>query len=488
MELCETNKRVIPKSGEELIIERRWPGKILPGAIQHVKMRNNLWNCVDYCFGVCGEADSVNRPEACCCWNCWCLIIWVYRVSCWPAIVVKDRFYGIDLYTEDRSVLTRKMVLVGNPMTPYDVNRVYTKMNENSKGGINNVMLRNNDPVDRRYLQRCADNGLCSSTHASVRGKPIREEGRFGYMDTPVRDADWSVEYSVGTSPVGDIRIGYLRDPVDRGQSPDAAPLTKLLLCYTLRLLRNYCVAEYITWWTFCDMVCNPLCGEGLLLRRGAFQACQAMEGAVLVDNCSSVTIDASLGIPWDAPRVVVDGTSAMAFQLVPRPHSTLDGDEVINDRRILPDGDRRLVRFRRPEFHGANSESCDVASLVKGEAGETPTSELTKDILPGEPMWGTAVQSPGYTVPEEATVRDIWAPDCTPALPAPALRMRSQSRLTTWPLLDQHQSRNAPPVVGAVLTKDIDTAAGALLHDSDMKNSMRITEWSRLLGEPPQE
>ena len=248
MELCETDKRAIPISGEVLTIERLWPGKILPGAIQHLKMRNNLWNCVDYCFGVCEKADSVNRQEACSCWKCWCLIIWVYHVSCWPAIVVKDQFYGIDLYTGDRSVLTRKLVLVGNPMKPYGVNRVYTKMNENFKGGINNVMLRNNDPVDRRYLQRCADNGLRSLTHASVRGKPIREKGRIGYMDIPVCDADWSVEYSVGISPVWDIRIGYLRDPVDRGQSPDTAPLNELLLFYTLRRLRNYCVAEYITW------------------------------------------------------------------------------------------------------------------------------------------------------------------------------------------------------------------------------------------------
>ena len=391
-----------------MTIERRRPGKILPGAIQQVKMRNNLWNCVAYCFGVCGKADSVNRPETCSCWKCWCLIIWVYRVSCWPAIVVKDRFYGIDLDTEDRNVTTRKLVLVGNPMTPYDVTPVYTKMNENFKGGINNVMLRNNDPVDRRYLQRCVDNGLRSSTHVSVRGKPIREKGRFGYMDTPVRDADWSVEYSVGLSPVGDSRIGYLREPVDRGQSTDAAPLTELLLFYTLRRLRNYCVAEYITLWTFCDTVWNPLCIDGLLLRRGAFQACQAMEGAVLVDSRSNVTFEAELGIPWDAPRVVVDETSAMAFRLVPRPHRVvlLGGDEVVNDRRILPDGDSRVVRFRKPELHGANRESSDVASLVKGEAGETPTSELKKDISPGEPMLGTAVQSPGYTVPRRGDCR----------------------------------------------------------------------------------
>ena len=37
---------------------------------------------------------------------------------------------------------------MGNPMTPCDVICVYTKMNENFKGGIDNVMHWNNDPVD----------------------------------------------------------------------------------------------------------------------------------------------------------------------------------------------------------------------------------------------------------------------------------------------------------------------------------------------------
>ena len=223
------------------------------------------------------------------------MIIWVYRVSCWAAIVVKDRFYGIDLYTEDRRVFTRELVLVGNPMTPYDVTRVYTKMNENFKGGINNVMIRNNDPVDRRYLQRCADNGLRSSTHASVRGKPIREKGRFGYMDTPVRDADWSVEYSVGLSPVGDIRIGYLRGPVDRRQSNDAAPLTELLVLYTLLHLYDYCAAGSALSWTFCDTVKKNISAKELSLRCSVFPVKHMMEGAALVDDRSDVTFDVEL-------------------------------------------------------------------------------------------------------------------------------------------------------------------------------------------------
>ena len=97
--------------------------------------------------------------------------------------------------------------MFGDPVTPCDVIRVYTKMNENFKGGIDNVMFMNNDPVDSLYHQWCADNRHWSWPHTSVRGKPIREKGWFGCVDTPVRDADWSVECSVGLTPVGDIRI-----------------------------------------------------------------------------------------------------------------------------------------------------------------------------------------------------------------------------------------------------------------------------------------
>ena len=70
------------------------------------------------------------------------------------------------------------------------------------------------------------------------------------------------------------------------------------------------------------------------------------MEGAVLVDNRSGVTFDAELCIPWDAPRVVVDITSTEAFTPVPLPHRVvlLSRDEDVDDRRILPDGDSRVV------------------------------------------------------------------------------------------------------------------------------------------------
>ena len=98
---------------------------------------------MDYCFGVWGKADSVNRPETGPCGNCCCLRCRSYCVLCLVAIVIKDRFYGIELFTEGRCVFTRGPGLVGNPVRPCDVIQVYTKMKENFTGGMNNVVMRN---------------------------------------------------------------------------------------------------------------------------------------------------------------------------------------------------------------------------------------------------------------------------------------------------------------------------------------------------------
>ena len=184
MVLGETDTRDILVYKEDCTPERRRPENISPGTHQQVEMSNNQWNCVDYCFGVCGKAESVNRSGTGSCWNCGCWIVWDYRVSCLAAIVIKDRLHGIDLFTEHRRVFTRGPRLVGNPVTPCDVIRVYTKMNENFKGGINNVMFRNNDPVDSRYHQRCADNRrLIDIGHGHTRQCVANRSGRRGGSD-----------------------------------------------------------------------------------------------------------------------------------------------------------------------------------------------------------------------------------------------------------------------------------------------------------------
>ena len=90
----------------------------------------------------------------------------------------------------------------------------------------------------------------------------IREKARFGCMNSPVRDADWSVECSVDLSPVGDIRIEYIRDTDNRGQSTDAAPLTELLDLYTLLHVYYNCATGSVLSWTFCDTVRENISSE----------------------------------------------------------------------------------------------------------------------------------------------------------------------------------------------------------------------------------
>ena len=185
MGLCETDKRGIPVYREKCVPESQRPGNTSPDALQRMKMSNYQCHCVDYCIGVCGKAESVNCPETGSCWNCCCLICQGYCVSCLVAIVIKDRFYGIELFTEGRCVFTRGPGLVGNPVRPCDAIQVYTKMKEKFTGVMDMVMMRNKDPVDSRRLQRCADNGHRSLALTSGKGKPIREKGWFGCVDNP---------------------------------------------------------------------------------------------------------------------------------------------------------------------------------------------------------------------------------------------------------------------------------------------------------------
>ena len=200
---------------------------------------------------------------------------------------------------------------MGDPMKPYDAISVYGMMNENFKGGLNNVMLRNKDPVDSRCHQRCVDNRHAMGTRASGNDKLIRVKGRFGCLYSPVRDADWSVVRSVDLSPAGDVWIEYIGDEFDQRQSTDAAPLTKLQDLYTLLHIYSDCVTGFTSIWTFCVTVQDINCGEEFTQHGSYLSMCQTMDGAALVDNRSGVTFRAELCIPWDAPEAVIDIDSA---------------------------------------------------------------------------------------------------------------------------------------------------------------------------------
>ena len=143
-------------------------------------------------------------------------------------IVTKTRSLGIYLFTEGRCVYASTLGLVDVHVRVYDVIPVYVWMKENFNGGLNKVMLRKKAPVDSCYHQRGGDNRQVRRTRA-VDNRPIHVWGRFGFLYSPVRGADWSDVLSVGGGPVGkDVWIGYIGDGFSQCQSPDAAPLTEL--------------------------------------------------------------------------------------------------------------------------------------------------------------------------------------------------------------------------------------------------------------------
>ena len=359
----ETDTSDIPVYNECFTPDRRSPVKVSPDAKAQVAISDNQWNSRDCCFSVCKKADSVNRSGIGSCWDCLCWLVWGNRVSCLAAIVIKDRSHGIDLYTEERRVCTSRLALVGDPMTPCDVIPVYAMMNGNFKGGLDNVMLRNKDPLDSRYHQRCVDNRHRPGTRASVCEKLIRERGRFGCSDSPVRDADWSDECSVGVRPVGDVRIEYIGDVFSQGQSTDAAPLTELFDFYTLLHIYSDCATGFTSIWTFCITVRNNISGEDFTWRCSDFSVCQTMDGAALVDDRSGVTFRAELCIPWDAPKTVVDIDSGELVSLGSFPDKVgLFGrrnDAAVS--RILRGRDSRSVRFLVPDTRGVNRSYHDV-------------------------------------------------------------------------------------------------------------------------------
>ena len=211
-------------------------------------------------------------------------------------------------------------------------------------------------------------------------------------MDTPVRDADWPVEYSVGLSPVGEIRIGYLRDPVDRRQSTDAAPLTELLVFYTLHHLDDYCAAGSALSWTFCVTVKKDISVEELSLRGSVFPVKHMMDAAALVDDRSGVTFDVELCVPWDAPKAVVDINSAEVVTIGSFP----DKVELFGRRkdaavsRIIQGRDSRSVHFLVQDPRGLDQNFHDVTIVDMDDEREPMVTPAVMKRL--RELWPPAV------------------------------------------------------------------------------------------------
>ena len=338
---CEAGKRNIPVCF--------LPKTVLPGTHQQAEMIDIKWERLDHQCGVCWYPDSNNRPDTYICGDCRCLMALCCCVSC-LVTVVRSRLIEIDQFSDCRHTYKWGSGLLGNPMTLSDVICLYAKMNQKFKGGMENVMIEYNDTVDSSELQRCADGHHSALAHASAHDKPIREKGRFGYVDTPVPNADWLHRCAVLFVPVGDVRIGYIKSAVDRGQSTDAAPVTE---SYIRFFASTIIVLQDILEVGLSAIRCFKTCMlKNSCYGRGVLPVYRTMEGAALVDDRVGITFDIELCVPWDAPEAVVDINSADVVTLgsVPDKVGLFGCRTEAAASRILQGRDSRSVRFLVPD------------------------------------------------------------------------------------------------------------------------------------------
>ena len=354
---------------------------------------DSLRNMTGNCFGVCGLTHRLNRPEIDWCWECIDRLIWGYRVSCVVTIVTKNRSVGIDVFIEGSCVYASTRDLEDGPVRPCDVIPVYVWMTEKFKDVLNKVMLVIKAPVDSHDLQRGGDNGQVRETRASVDNRPIRVEGRFGCLYSPVKGADWLDVLSVGGGPVGkDVWIGYIGDGFSQYQSPDAAPLTELQDLNTLLHIYSDCATGFYLIWTVSITVRISLgvvevtscCGELLLG--------QTMDGAALADDRPGITFTAELCVPWDAPEAVVDinSTDLISLGSFPDKVGLFGRRKEAAVSRIMAGRDSRSVRFVVPDGRVVDRGYHDV-TVVDMEEEREPMVVLS-DMTRLRELWPVEV------------------------------------------------------------------------------------------------
>ena len=251
---CQTEETMIPENLEDPLCVCLLENNISLGTHRQTEFNAVQYSSLDRHWGTCWYSGEITQMDGYICFDCWCLMTLCCSVSCLVTIATTC-LIRIDQFVGGRNPFAWGMDLLCNRMTPFDATRLCVKMNQDFKGGFDNVRTRYNDTVDSRGLTQCADGQQCLLVHFSTGDTPIRETRRLGSYYTPVPASDWPPGGAAHYMPAGNARIGYIRRAVDRGQSINAAPVTGLLVSYTFLRYFRYCAAGYTSCWTFCDTV-----------------------------------------------------------------------------------------------------------------------------------------------------------------------------------------------------------------------------------------
>ena len=123
--------------------------------------RQTEFNAIQYSgldrhCGICRDSGEMTQMDGYICFDCWCLMTLYCYVSC-LVTVATTCLIETDQFVNDRNPFTWDMNLLCNRMTPFEATHGCVKMNQNFKGGFDNVGTRYNDTVDSRGLTQCAD-------------------------------------------------------------------------------------------------------------------------------------------------------------------------------------------------------------------------------------------------------------------------------------------------------------------------------------------
>ena len=157
-----------------------------------------------------------------------------------------------------------------------------------------------------------------------IRGTPLGvfSAGRISFtligcracVGCSVSCSDWPcLDCAVDFSP-GGVWISYIRPGLEDGSLIDATPVTGSLVSSTLFSCRDvYCTAGFSSYWTFCGTDSVLLAGYHyqVFLRQITEHWNMTANGASVVDDRAGITFGVELYVPWDAPKAVVDVSSA---------------------------------------------------------------------------------------------------------------------------------------------------------------------------------
>ena len=202
--------------------------------------------------------------------------------------------------------------------------------------------------------------------------------GRRASVGGLVGLADWPRVLGAVDRPPGGVWIDFIRQVLEDSQSIVAAPVTGSLVSPILFSCRDaICTDRSSIYCIVCGTDWVLPAGYQVLLPEYVECGIMDADGFSIVDNRAGVTFGVELYVPWDAPEMVVDLSSAGTVPLrnVSDVFGMICRRDSATESRILQGRDARSIRVLVPDFRGLDQNFHDVTVVDMGDLPESHVS-----------------------------------------------------------------------------------------------------------------